>query len=304
MYHRIAAEAFDPWGLAVSPQRFQAQLAWLQRHRSVIQLRIFAELHRAGRLPARAIAITFDDGYACNAEVAAPLLETHGLAATIFLPTELIAAGQEYWWDDLERIVLGCPAEQIEVQLPSGRHMVQIGARQPADRTWRPGDAPSTPRQEGFQAIWRMLREVDPVALRRAMEVLRSQAPDAAHPRKSHRAMTVDEIRRIQSDRIEMGGHSLTHTALSHRDAATQAAEIGGSRSQCAAITGAMPACFAYPYGDHDATSVRLAAEAGFTCACTTEAAAVSRTSHPFALPRIQVGDWDETALARALRVA
>ena len=31
MYHRIAEPAFDPWGLAVSPARFEDQLAILEQ---------------------------------------------------------------------------------------------------------------------------------------------------------------------------------------------------------------------------------------------------------------------------------
>lgn len=40
---------------------------------------------REGRLPPRTVALTIDDGYVDNAEIATPLLERHGFAATIFL---------------------------------------------------------------------------------------------------------------------------------------------------------------------------------------------------------------------------
>lgn len=40
---------------------------------------------REGRLPPRTVALTFDDGYADNADVAVPLLEQHGFPGTIFL---------------------------------------------------------------------------------------------------------------------------------------------------------------------------------------------------------------------------
>jgi peptidoglycan/xylan/chitin deacetylase (PgdA/CDA1 family) len=39
---------------------------------------------RAGELPPRSVAITFDDGYASVAEHAAPVLREHGLRATVF----------------------------------------------------------------------------------------------------------------------------------------------------------------------------------------------------------------------------
>src|SRR5438270_773320 len=73
MYHRIADEKFDPWGLCVTPDRFANQLSWVAKNRTPVPLPEFAELHRRGVLPDNAIAVTFDDGYACTAKIAAPL---------------------------------------------------------------------------------------------------------------------------------------------------------------------------------------------------------------------------------------
>src|SRR5690349_12394570 len=75
MYHRIANESFDPWGLSVSPRNFAEQIDWLSANRSILGLTDFAQLHRKGRLPSDAVAITFDDGYASVIEEATPVLE-------------------------------------------------------------------------------------------------------------------------------------------------------------------------------------------------------------------------------------
>ena len=302
MYHRIAEESFDPWGLAVSPARFAEQIAWLRDKREILPLHAFVDLHRAGRLPAKAVAITFDDGYACNARFAAPLLERMDAAATIFLPAELIEEGREFWWDELERIVIGHNADAIDLATPQGVTPIQIGAARDDDRNWRPHQPPRTARQQGFHRIWSALRTLDPSRQREAMEMLRRQSDVPERPRDSHRPMTVAEVRRLQSDRIVMGSHSLTHTSLSHRSAREQTAEIVASRSRCAEITGQAPLSFAYPYGDYDESAVRLAEEAGYICACTTDPSPVRASASPYALPRIQVEDWDAVMLARTLR--
>src|SRR5438874_2448633 len=87
MYHRIGREAFDPWGLAVELVRFAEQVEWLAGNRTVLPLSEFARRQRERQLPADAIALTFDDGYASVLK-AVPLLEKHDLHATVFLPTE------------------------------------------------------------------------------------------------------------------------------------------------------------------------------------------------------------------------
>ena len=302
MYHRIAEESFDPWGLAVSPARFAEQIAWLRDKRQILPLDVFVDRHRARKLPAKSIAITFDDGYACNAQIAAPILERMDVAATIFLPAALIEEGREYWWDELERIVMAHDGDTIDLATPEGTIPIRIGAARGDDGIWRPHHPPRTARQQGFHRLWSTLRTFDPPKQRESIEMLRRQSGISGSPRESHRPMTPDEVRRLQSDRIEMGSHSLTHVSLSHCSASEQTTEIVESRARCTQITGKATLSFAYPYGDYDESAARIAEQAGYVCACTTEPSSVRASSHPYALPRIQVEDWDAATLARTVR--
>ncbi len=79
MYHRIVEESFDPWQLAVSPDYFAEHMQWVRRARLPLPLAEFARRHRDRSLPPSAIAVTFDDGCACNAATAAPVLERLGI---------------------------------------------------------------------------------------------------------------------------------------------------------------------------------------------------------------------------------
>ena len=101
MYHRIGTETFDPWGLAVAPERFEAQLQWLARARTILPLTEFAAMHRQANLPGKAVALTFDDGWRDNAANAFPLLQKHQVPASIFLSTDFIGSRQRFWWESL-----------------------------------------------------------------------------------------------------------------------------------------------------------------------------------------------------------
>src|SRR5215203_633901 len=90
MYHRIAELSLDPWGLAVSPKNFEQQLSFLKQTRQVMRCSEFFKAHEKGTLPANAVAITFDDGYADNLEKGWPLLKRAGLPATLFLTTGIL----------------------------------------------------------------------------------------------------------------------------------------------------------------------------------------------------------------------
>lgn len=59
------------------------------------------EAHRSGKsLPSRTFAVTFDDGFQCVGEYAAPVLAEFGFPATIFVVSD--AAGKTNIWDVLE----------------------------------------------------------------------------------------------------------------------------------------------------------------------------------------------------------
>lgn len=297
MYHRIADEGFDPWGLAVSPENFADQLDWIKRNRTALPLAEFIELNRHGRLPRDAIALTFDDGYACNGKTAGPLLEREQIAATIFVSPDLIARGREFWWDELERIVLGHGGDRLRLD---GRDVL-LGEPQPDDSDWPPATPPRTPRQQAYQEIWSLLYGRPSADLQRAMTGLRRQARTPDSPRSSHRPLTPEEVRATGSALVSFGSHSLTHASLPKLAPEERAHEIEFSVSRCESLTGVRPSLFAYPYGDFEPRLEKLVEQAGFVGACKADGWFVTRKTSPFALPRIFVGNWDSARLARQL---
>lgn len=106
LYHRIATLRRDPQRLAVTPEHFDGHLRVLVERSHVWPLSRLADRAGTGRLPDRAVAVTFDDGYLDNLEQGKPLLERHGVPATIFLISSYLGRQRELWWDDLERCLL------------------------------------------------------------------------------------------------------------------------------------------------------------------------------------------------------
>jgi peptidoglycan/xylan/chitin deacetylase (PgdA/CDA1 family) len=116
--------------------------------------------------------------------------------------------------------------------------------------------------------------------------------------------MHPNEVRAASSTHITFGSHALTHPWLTSLDRAEKAREIHDSFARVEALAGSPPAGFAYPYGNFDRDSERLVEEAGFACACATIPTAVSPASRLFALPRLQVGNWDRLKFERAQALA
>jgi len=102
-YHRFGAGGSK---MVMSPSSFAAQLDWLARNRwHVIRLSELGEF-LAGRraLPQRSVVITIDDGYESVHRHAFPLLRKYGFAATLFVYTDFIGAGDALSWAQLQEL--------------------------------------------------------------------------------------------------------------------------------------------------------------------------------------------------------
>ncbi len=296
MYHRIADEPFDPWGIAVSPDNFAEQVRWLAQGRTLLSLPQFADLHRSGQIPDDAVAVTFDDGYACTAKIAAPLLDRFRVPATIFIAAGMHGRVRLFWWDELAQIVMTYPGTTIRVL----DRTFGLGERQRGDRAWPRDNRKRTARQQGFYAVWAALQPLPSEKIEEALAEMRGHHASPAAD-ETHRLMTPDEMRSISSPNIEFGSHAMTHASLPSLTRHEKAREIRDSIGACEQLVGARPISFAYPFGDYDRESRALVADAGFACACSVEGRAVAPGDDIFALPRIKVGNWTGRRLGREL---
>ena len=283
MYHRINEVRADPFSLNVTPRHFAEQLEVLRG--SAVPVRL-ADIAGAGQ---RAIALTFDDGYADNLLHAAPLLAMHDIPATVFVTSGFVDSARELWWDELERIFLepgGLP-EQLGLQVRG------------CDYRWATGDAT---RPSLYKSVWRLLQLLADAERREILDRLAEWAGIEPTSRPSYRGVTGDELRQLASSGlIDIGGHTMTHPALPELSAAGQRQEIRASKARIEAILGRSIESFAYPYGAHSGETVDLVRQAGFQRACTTVPALVQPHTDPFRVPRVQVEDWDGEEFARRL---
>lgn len=139
LYHRVADLASDPQRLAVTPAHFEEHLRVIGDTCTPVALADVPSMLRAPRrLPERAVAVTFDDGYRDNLHAAKPLLERHGVPATVFVASGYVGSGKPFWWDALDR---GGQGDQLVPMkaLPLDERERRL-AELPADGTPRPDD--------------------------------------------------------------------------------------------------------------------------------------------------------------------
>jgi peptidoglycan/xylan/chitin deacetylase (PgdA/CDA1 family) len=102
--HAIARLAKDPNRICVSPQRFEAQMRYLER-RGLRGVSVSELLRASGTKRARSlVGLTFDDGYENFLQDALPTLERFGFSATVFVVGGML--GGENIWDEVPRMRL------------------------------------------------------------------------------------------------------------------------------------------------------------------------------------------------------
>ena len=107
MYHSVEGENPGIEGyydkLNVLPSVFRDQMRFLSEHNyKVIPLESFINKIKKGeRIPAKTVAITFDDGLRNNFLVAYPVLKEYNFPAPFFIAPGLIGRKNFITWDDL-----------------------------------------------------------------------------------------------------------------------------------------------------------------------------------------------------------
>jgi peptidoglycan/xylan/chitin deacetylase (PgdA/CDA1 family) len=98
-FHRVQ-EAVEPDdSLTISARMFERHCRFFRRHFRVVPLRGIVEKLERGQRLNQELAITFDDGYRDNFEIAAPVLEKLSLPATFFIVTQMMGTDDVPWWD-------------------------------------------------------------------------------------------------------------------------------------------------------------------------------------------------------------
>lgn len=288
IYHRVLAQPDPLFPDLPYAAQFEAQMRWVRGWFNVLPLAQAVDRLAAGALPARALAITFDDGYADNEELAAPILKRLGLSATFFVTSGVLGGGR-MWNDTVIAAIRGCAREALDLRALG---LGELSLRDDARRR---------------QAIDRLLAAIKrlPYAERRArVDAIADLAGGAVLT--TDLMMTPAQVRELSALGMDIGAHTVTHPILSRLDDRAAATEIARSRDELQQITGREVPLFAYPNGvpgvDYDRRHVRMVRDLGFSAAFSTAAGVATAGTDLFQLPRFT--PWDRSQLRYGLRLA
>lgn len=168
LYHRVG---YSSGGLTVSPERFAADLAALDRNGyHAVSLEHFGWYLRGQTryLPDKPVLITFDDGYRDNYENAYPLLQKYAMTGCFFVITGMVGEADRLTAEHIREMVAGgmsfgshtvshrplatLPEEEVRNELSASRYNLSV-------ITGRAAEFIAYPRGSYNDAVVRIARE-------------------------------------------------------------------------------------------------------------------------------------------------
>jgi peptidoglycan/xylan/chitin deacetylase (PgdA/CDA1 family) len=225
-------------------------------------------------LKPRSVAVTFDDGYRDNCEVAVPILNRVGVPATFYVTVDCVETAKLPWpsrlrhafytarkisWNDTKSTrILGDAAQRDQAFLRACDLCAKLAGG----------------RQEEFVAgIENALEAGPPKTTRRLM-------------------MTWEQVQEIAKKGHIIGSHTLTHPNMAFLEEGVAKTELVGSKHKLEQVLNGPVVHFSYPcpaLSPHWSPGTRrLSQEAGYRSAVTTVGGPVRRNDDPLALHRVR----------------
>lgn len=268
-------------GIIHSSDQFNAQMELLARKYNPVSLDDVLSFLEGGRkLPPRAVAVTFDDGFVDNYEIAKPILDHYGIPAAFYIAVSSIESPFPPWYIRLRHAFYTSTESSWFDQVCKKKYLLTDGFTR-------------------NDALVRACQQCAPLAGRAqdlAVAELETQLQVEAYKPDPGLMLTWDQIRRIQSAGHIIGSHTLTHPNMAYvADLDILKHEMISSKEQIERHIGAPVIHFSYPspmlephWSDH---TIDVCKMAGYLTATTCTSGKVVQGDNPLAIKRMWVPD-------------
>jgi peptidoglycan/xylan/chitin deacetylase (PgdA/CDA1 family) len=279
MYHSIAADEHateNILGVSRGRASFEHHMEMLARRYSPVSIEDVAQFAKSGRrLPPRAVAVTFDDGFADNYEIALPILSRYGIPATFYIMVDAVANGILPWYCRI-RFAFSTTAKTQWINPETNqKYTFNTSLERKAAMTaaWECAAKMTGRVQKGFVAQIEKSLETEPVS-----------APHGF-------MLTWEQVRALRKAGHTIGAHTLSHPNLAQVSESEARSEIVGSQKTLQKEMGEPVEHFSYPHPalnpQWSNLTLDITREAGFKSAVLTTRGPVRAGDDPLALKRI-----------------
>lgn len=258
MYHRILpaederSRTEEP-GMIVTPATFSEHLKLLSEYFEFVSLSDWLQRRHEGLpLPAKACAVTFDDGWADNYEFAFPVLQLLQIPATIFLVADMIDTKKMFWPEHMARLV-----SKIAETSPQAWSNSALNWLTDAKTDYQyEANVPTNEQISQFIAHVKRYPDTEIFSLiQKSEDALNLEVK----PEKPALLTWKQVSQMISSGLVEVGSHTCRHIRLGEQTPIeTTAHEIITSKATIEQHTGQNVRVFCFPNGDYTERALAL----------------------------------------------
>jgi peptidoglycan/xylan/chitin deacetylase (PgdA/CDA1 family) len=280
MYHAVSDDAEDyarfiGYDITHNSREFAQQMELLARHYHPVTIDDVRQFVSGAKpLPPKAVAVTFDDGYADNFEVAMPVLNRAGAAASFYVAVEPADTARPPWPARLRHAFF--TTRKPQWQDPSGK-------------AWPLIDGPS--RQQAFLVAVGGCACLAGTSQDDELRTIEQQLEAEAFAPPKNVMMTWEQVRKLAAAGHVVGSHTLTHPNVAHVAAGELDRELRESKRKLEQVLGRPVTHFSYPapgltphWSEQTIAATR---QLGYQTAVTSSTGPVRRGDSPFCLHRV-----------------
>lgn len=294
-YVRPVAGSMHPRLSALELAAFVRQIEDLARWVDFVDVEQVARwVHERVPLPARAVLLTFDDGYADHFRHVRPALLERGIPAVFFLPGAAVV--ERVPLDaNLVQFLLASVASVDELVLEIEDALRADGMGAAAIEALRDAECrPAFFDEASVVYVKRLLQYAAPEPLRSQLldDLFRRHVSSDPAGFADELYLSCEQAEQLVDDGFHLGGHGWSHRRLSRLPAPTVDDELARSLALIERLDpdgGRLSFC--YPYGDHSDAVVDQLGRQGVATAFTVETGAVRTGDDALRMPRVDTND-------------
>jgi len=288
LYHGVLPDNFAPEGSNSSGKHipvslFEHQMSIVANGFNPVSMLDIAQAHMGAKeLPDRAVAVTFDDGFANVPRIAFPVLRKFGIPMTFYVATGFIETGLGSWTDQLELMLLKTDVSNIKIDIQGHNFTYQVndvGSKVVALK-----DIKQRCKQIPFEQVQLILNQVQSQC---GVEFLDQSLLYAM-------ATWPELIQMEKNTLVNLGAHTISHVPIGRVPHEKMTEEVAGSLEAISQKTNHPCELFSYPegqLGDFDQNCIEFLKRIGLSH-CPTAIPGINNVidTDPFLIARTMVG--------------
>lgn len=285
IYHRVLDEPDFMRPDEVDKKKFTWQMQLLAKYFNVLPLAVALEKMKNNTLPARAVCITFDDGYADNYLNAYPILKQNKISATFFIASGYLDGGR-MWNDTIIETLRDYPEPQLDLTT------IKLG---------KYSTGTETEKARSASQIIQEIKHLDSEQRIKYTDYITSFSDNLP----TNLMLTSEQLIELKQGGMEIGGHTVTHPIMAKISAEQLQQEIADNKKKLETLIQTVIYVFAYPNGkpgqDYLLNQIQVVKDNGYQAAVSTQWGVANKNSDYYQLPRFT--PWDTQPVKFLMRI-